>query len=62
VSRDVKLANTLLALAQNQLPLVKLCDFGYSKDTMLHSAPASQVRRGGVVRRGAAPRSIARSV
>ncbi|KAI8473311.1 MAG: serine carboxypeptidase S28-domain-containing protein [Monoraphidium minutum] len=43
VSRDVKLANTLLALAQNQLPLVKLCDFGYSKDTMLHSAPASQV-------------------
>ncbi|KIY95352.1 hypothetical protein MNEG_12611 [Monoraphidium neglectum] len=43
VSRDVKLANTLLALAQNQLPLVKLCDFGFSKDTMLHSAPASQV-------------------
>jgi hypothetical protein len=24
---------------------VKLCDFGFSKDTMLHSAPASQVRR-----------------
>lgn len=44
VSRDVKLANTLLALAANQLPLVKLCDFGYSKDTMMHSAPASQVR------------------
>jgi serine/threonine protein kinase len=43
VSRDVKLANTLLALGANQLPLVKLCDFGYSKDTMLHSAPASQV-------------------
>jgi serine/threonine protein kinase len=44
VSRDVKLANTLLALAPGQLPLVKLCDFGYSKDTMQHSAPASQVR------------------
>jgi serine/threonine protein kinase len=43
VSRDVKLANTLLALAQQSLPLVKLCDFGYSKDTMMHSAPASQV-------------------
>ncbi|GBF97768.1 sulfur stress regulator [Raphidocelis subcapitata] len=43
VSRDVKLANTLLALADNQLPLVKLCDFGYSKDTVMHSAPASQV-------------------
>lgn len=43
VSRDVKLANTLLALAPSQLPLVKLCDFGYSKDTVMHSAPASQV-------------------
>ncbi|KAI8477398.1 MAG: kinase-like domain-containing protein, partial [Monoraphidium minutum] len=43
VSRDVKLANTLLALAPGRLPLVKLCDFGFSKDTLLHSAPASQV-------------------
>jgi serine/threonine protein kinase len=43
----VKLANTLLALAPGQLPLVKLCDFGYSKDTMRHSAPASQARAAG---------------
>lgn len=43
VSRGVKLANTLLALCPGQLPLVKLADFGFSKDTAAHSAPASQV-------------------
>lgn len=43
VSRGVKLANTLLQLAPGQLPLVKLSDFGFSKDTGLHSAPQSQV-------------------
>eukprot|EP00878_Enallax_costatus_P009364 GHUV01009786.1.p1 GENE.GHUV01009786.1~~GHUV01009786.1.p1 ORF type:complete len:276 (+),score=76.04 GHUV01009786.1:568-1395(+) len=43
VSRGVKLANTLLQLAPGQLPLVKLADFGFSKDTGLHSAPQSQV-------------------
>lgn len=41
----MKLANTLLALAPGQLPLVKLADFGFSKDTGQHSAPASQVGR-----------------
>jgi len=43
VSRGVKLANTLLSLSPGQLPLVKLADFGFSKDTGRHSAPASQV-------------------
>jgi hypothetical protein len=43
VSRGVKLANTLLALSPGQLPLVKLADFGFSKDIGRHSAPNSQV-------------------
>lgn len=43
VSRGVKLANTLLALSPGQLPLVKLADFGFSKDTGRNSAPSSQV-------------------
>lgn len=43
VNRDLKLANTLIALTDGQLPLVKLCDFGFSKDTYRHSAPQSQV-------------------
>jgi serine/threonine protein kinase len=44
VCRGVKLANTLLALAPGQLPLVKLADFGFSKDVGQHGAPQSQVR------------------
>jgi serine/threonine-protein kinase SRK2 len=43
VCRGVKLANTLLALAPGQLPLVKLADFGFSKDVGQHGAPQSQV-------------------
>jgi serine/threonine protein kinase len=43
VCRGLKLANTLLALAPGQLPLLKLGDFSVSKDTARHSAPASQV-------------------
>ncbi len=43
VCRGVKLANTLLALAPGQLPLVKLTDFGFSKDVGTDSAPQSQV-------------------
>jgi serine/threonine-protein kinase SRK2 len=43
VNRDLKLANTLIALTDGQLPLLKLCDFGFSKDTYRHSAPQSQV-------------------
>lgn len=44
MSRDVKLANTLLALAPDQLPLVKLADFAFAKDTTgRDSPPTSQV-------------------
>jgi serine/threonine-protein kinase SRK2 len=42
VNRDVKLSNILLSIAEGQLPLVKLCDFGVSKDTYRHSEPHSQ--------------------
>eukprot|EP00882_Tetradesmus_deserticola_P004252 GHRQ01004492.1.p1 GENE.GHRQ01004492.1~~GHRQ01004492.1.p1 ORF type:complete len:276 (+),score=89.28 GHRQ01004492.1:313-1140(+) len=52
VCRGVKLANTLLALAPGQLPLVKLADFCLSKDVGLHGEPRSQVR--GLSRGGAA--------
>ena len=40
-SRDIKLENTLLD--NSPRPLVKLCDFGFSKDSNYHSAPASRV-------------------
>lgn len=30
-SRDIKLENTLLVLQPNKKPLLKMCDFGYSK-------------------------------
>lgn len=43
VSRGVKLANTMLQLSPGQLPLLKLADFGFSKDTHVHSAAQSQV-------------------
>jgi len=41
VNRDVKLENTLIHWAQK--PLLKICDFGYSKDEKYQSAPASRV-------------------
>lgn len=40
-SRDIKLENTLLDGSPR--PLVKLCDFGFSKDSNYHSAPTSRV-------------------
>lgn len=41
VSRDIKLENTLLD--GNRRPLVKICDFGYSKHTEKDSVPKSRV-------------------
>ncbi|KXZ48147.1 hypothetical protein GPECTOR_30g243 [Gonium pectorale] len=41
VNRDIKLENTLLDSSPR--PLVKICDFGYSKHETLHSAPISKV-------------------
>lgn len=40
-NRDVKLENALLA--EPERPLVKLCDFGYSKHEVAQSAPGSRV-------------------
>lgn len=41
-NRDIKLENVLLQTG-NRLPLVKLCDFGYSKHEDWDSAPRSRV-------------------
>lgn len=41
VNRDIKLENTLLDLSPR--PLVKVCDFGYSKHEKFNSAPGSRV-------------------
>eukprot|EP00798_Chlamydomonas_sp_ICE-L_P016247 gene16247-22422_t len=43
INRDIKLSNILLSIAEGQLPLLKLCDFGFSKDTFRNSAAHSQV-------------------
>ena len=40
-NRDIKLENTLLDVSPK--PLIKLCDFGYSKHEKLQSAPGSRV-------------------
>ncbi|KAG2300768.1 hypothetical protein Bca52824_037240 [Brassica carinata] len=39
--RDLKLENTLLD--GSPAPLLKICDFGYSKSSILHSRPKSTV-------------------
>ncbi|KAG2703647.1 hypothetical protein I3843_06G138900 [Carya illinoinensis] len=39
--RDLKLENTLLD--GNPAPCLKICDFGYSKSSLLHSSPKSTV-------------------
>ncbi|KAK1355055.1 SnRK2 serine threonine protein kinase8 [Heracleum sosnowskyi] len=39
--RDLKLANTLLD--GSPVPNLKICDFGFSKSSMLHSTPKSTV-------------------
>ena len=40
-NRDIKLENTLVDGSPR--PLVKLCDFGFSKDENYQSAPGSRV-------------------
>ena len=41
VNRDIKLENTLLD--QSRRPLIKICDFGYSKHLQKDSVPKSRV-------------------
>jgi serine/threonine-protein kinase SRK2 len=41
--RDLKLENTLLDGDESTAPCVKICDFGYSKSSVLHSRPKSTV-------------------
>lgn len=43
MSRDIKLENTLLVLQPDKKPLLKLCDFGYSKHDTLDSVAKSKV-------------------
>lgn len=42
-NRDIKLENTLLVLAPDKKPLLKMCDFGYSKSELLDSIAKSKV-------------------
>jgi hypothetical protein len=61
VNRDIKLENTLLD--QSRRPLIKICDFGYSKHLQKDSVPKSRVGTPGYTgaRPGApAPGSLAR--
>eukprot|EP00887_Chlorella_sp_A99_P000790 scaffold5.g790.t1 len=43
MSRDIKLENTLLVLQPDKKPLLKLCDFGYSKHELMDSVAKSKV-------------------
>lgn len=42
-NRDIKLENTLLVLQPDKKPLLKMCDFGYSKHDQLDSIATSKV-------------------
>ena len=42
-NRDIKLENTLLVLQPDKKPLLKMCDFGYSKHDQLDSYATSKV-------------------
>lgn len=41
--RDLKLENILLDKSSSGVPIIKVCDFGYSKSSLLHSAAKSTV-------------------
>lgn len=41
--RDLKLENVLLDVSSGGAPIIKICDFGYSKSSLLHSQPKSTV-------------------
>lgn len=43
VNRDIKLENILLASSPNKKKMIKLSDFGFSKDETRHSAPNTKV-------------------
>eukprot|EP01025_Chloroclados_australasicus_P039622 TRINITY_DN41113_c0_g1_i2.p2 TRINITY_DN41113_c0_g1~~TRINITY_DN41113_c0_g1_i2.p2 ORF type:complete len:450 (-),score=56.79 TRINITY_DN41113_c0_g1_i2:35-1207(-) len=44
INRDIKLENCLIHQPQNmRQPILKLCDFGFSKDLEVHSGPKSRV-------------------
>ena len=43
VHRDLKLENVLLDASSGGAPIIKICDFGYSKSSHLHSQPKSTV-------------------
>jgi len=47
VNRDIKLENTLLDASPK--PLLKICDFGYSKHELMHSQPKSKVGTPGYI-------------
>lgn len=42
-NRDIKLENTLLVIQPDKKPLLKMCDFGYSKHDQLDSIATSRV-------------------
>ena len=43
VNRDIKLQNTLVTSSNSQWPMIKICDFGYSKHHIADSRPDSIV-------------------
>ena len=48
--RDLKLENALIDNSHNNTPRLKICDFGYSKHSLIDSAPKSAVGDAGVYR------------
>ncbi|KAK9836749.1 hypothetical protein WJX74_007405 [Apatococcus lobatus] len=49
VNRDLKPENTLVVSRRNQKPLVKICDFGYSKNKEIQSMLVSKVGTPGYI-------------